>query len=205
MGELLSFSLLLVLEDKIFCHEVVNLAVNISGFNTALSIKKSGELNSGKLDSMGKAFSVCFGDLGLIFVEVMACAWHDFLRSICRVSSSFSVPLKPPWLPALAVKVNFILSFVQPSTLISCGICQFPGVKVILGLTILRFLVLSMLTRTFTAPLGFFVRRTPTDSCSAPDLACLASEIVFDLLNSMIFTPQSSSSVLVSRVLSPLP
>ena len=82
LDELPAFSLLLNLEDKIFCHEAVNLAAKINGFNASLSIKKSGELNSEKLDSMGGVFSICFGGLGLIFAEAMVCILHDFLRSI---------------------------------------------------------------------------------------------------------------------------
>ena len=68
LDELLAFSLLLDMEDKIFCHEAVILTAKINGFNAAFSIKKSGELNSGKLDSTGGLFSICFGGLGLIFL-----------------------------------------------------------------------------------------------------------------------------------------
>ena len=97
--------------------------------------------------------------------------------------------LMPPCLPALAVKVNFMLSFAQLSALISFSICQFPGVKAILGLTILRFLVLDMLTRTSKVPLGFFVRTTLAGCCSSPDVASLALEISFLFLNSIILHP----------------
>ena len=82
LDELPAFSLLLNLEDKIFCHEAVNLAAKINGLNAALSIKKSGELNSKKLDSIGGVFSICFGGMGLVFAEAMACILHDFLRNI---------------------------------------------------------------------------------------------------------------------------
>ena len=82
LDELPAFSLLLNLEDKISCHEAVNLAAKINGFNAALSIKKSGELNSEKLDSMGGVLSICFGGLGLVFAGAMVCILHDFLRSI---------------------------------------------------------------------------------------------------------------------------
>ena len=82
LDEMPALSLLLNLEDKIFCHEAVNLAAKINGLNAALSIKKSGELNSEKLDSMGGVFSICFGGLGLVFAEAMVCILHDCLRSI---------------------------------------------------------------------------------------------------------------------------
>ena len=82
LDELPVFSLLLNLEDKIFCHEVVNLAAKINGFHAVLRIKKSGELNSEKLDSMGGVFSICFGGLRLVFAEVMVCILHDCLRTI---------------------------------------------------------------------------------------------------------------------------
>ena len=99
-----------------------------------------------------------------------------------------------------------MLASAQPSSLISCGICQFPGVKVILGLAIFRFLVLVMLTLTSTLPLGFFVRTTPTDCFSSPGVELLATEISFVLLSSIIFTPQpASSSFFDSSVSAPLP
>ena len=82
LDELPAFSLLINLEDRIFCHEAVNLVAKINGFNAALRIKKSGELNSEKLDSMGGVFSICFGGMGLVFAEAMVCILHDFLRSI---------------------------------------------------------------------------------------------------------------------------
>ena len=83
------------------------------------------------------------------------------------VNLSFSVPLKPPWLLALAEKVISNCSFSQPFVLISCGMYQFPGVKVILGLMIWRFLELEMLTLTSTVPVGCFVSTTPTVCCSS--------------------------------------
>ena len=82
LDELPAFSLLLNLENKILCHEAVNLAAKINGLNAALSIKKSGELNSEKLDSMGGVLSICFGGLGLVFAEEKVCILHDCLRSI---------------------------------------------------------------------------------------------------------------------------
>ena len=96
MGESLAFSLLLALEGMISSKESVILTEKIIGFNNSLRIKKSGESNSGKLDSIGGVVSICFGCLGLLLEEEMVCLVHDFCWRICVVNTSVSVPLNPP-------------------------------------------------------------------------------------------------------------
>ena len=93
---LIAFLLLLVFGVRISFHEAVILVTKMNGINNIRSIKKAGELNSGKLDAIGGVFGVFSAWLGLVLAEAMVSVSHAFWRCIFIVSSSFSVPLNPP-------------------------------------------------------------------------------------------------------------
>ena len=69
-----------------------------------------------------------------------------------------------------------------------------PGVIVSLGLRILRFLELEILTLTSTVSLGFLVRTTPTVCRSSLGVKLFDLEVSVASFNSMIFSPPFSSS-----------